>query len=125
MWFDEPALSVTGNVFPIARAMPTDQLVNVVVMIAGGATVCPISQCLDGTRECDEAQAEVERRREENRASQTCVRAFMDQLGVSIEEDLAISNGFVLTTSAGAALQLATHPHVISITPNAVSEGPG
>jgi hypothetical protein len=90
----------------------------VMVNVRGGAKICPHPDCPDRGEECPESKALFSYYDAESRASQTCVRAFLAELGGRVDaEFVGFANAFSTELSWAQIQQLATHPHVQAIYP--------
>lgn len=93
----------------------------VIVQVAGGATVCPLLSCPRPPNPCLERDVLFERYRRENVASQRCVRELVSTAGGTVieqQEDFVLVNGFLALLTLPQIDDLAAPPHVKFIEPN-------
>jgi len=120
-------LPIPTRTCPAARDSGTGKLqgtfpkdgssVVVMVGVSGAAPVCAVPECRGG---CPEQTALTDYWAAENFASQKCVRDMIAAVGGSAtDERFSIVDAIVATLTWEQIQMVATHPHVVSIEPNA------
>lgn len=91
-----------------------DAPVDLIIQVAGGAAICPLDSC---TGRCPPPEDVFERWRDENRASQACVRTLIEDAGGTASPDVEwLLNTVSARLTWAQAQAVATHPHVRRIT---------
>jgi hypothetical protein len=85
------------------------------ITVQGGATVCPAPPCPSGDERCPEVELQFAYYEAQNRAAQTCVRSFIVELGSTVNGQPTWINVLSANLTWQQIDQLATHPHVVSI----------
>lgn len=89
---------------------------DVLVGVRKNYVVCPRPACPGTARQCAELDEYISWIEQVSRASQTCVRALIDDLGgVPSDESFTLGNGFPATLTWAQIQAVASHPDVVSV----------
>ena len=91
-----------------------DKALDVSILVAGGAQLCPLDAC--SRESCPAREAVIQRWEDENRESQRCVRALISEVGgTSSAEVFYIVDAFMAKLTWAQAQIVAAHPHVTNL----------
>lgn len=100
-----------------AQFAMTPDMNDVVIIVKGGAKICPLPSC--STSECPQRDAVLGFWQVQNMAAQTCVRSLVATLGGTVVSEAGgLVNAFEAVLTWPQIMEVATHPHVVSIESN-------